>query len=117
MPEQVLVIACGALAREINDLKRINAWEHMHLSCIDAKLHNRPALIPERLRQKIRRYRTMYDRIYVAYADCGTGGEIDKVIAEEGNGIERLPGSTATSSSPGEPGSRNWRTRNPARST
>lgn len=92
MPESVLVIACGALAREINDLKQSYGWDHLHLSCIDAKLHHRPALIPDRLRRKIRRYKAEFDRIYVAYADCGTRGEIDRVIAEEGEGIERLPG-------------------------
>ena len=92
MPEQVLVIACGALAREIDELKRSYGWEHLHLSCLDAKLHHRPGLIPARLREKIRRNKERYDKIYVGYADCGTRGEIDRVIAEEGPGIERLPG-------------------------
>jgi len=90
VPDKVLVIACGALVREITELKRSNGWDHLHLKCLDAKLHNRPALIPDRLRKKIRRYKSDYDQIFVAYADCGTGGEIDRVLAEEG--IERLPG-------------------------
>ena len=90
MPDKVLVIACGALVREITELKRSNGWDHLHLKCLDAKLHNRPALIPDRLRKKIRQYKSDYDQIFVAYADCGTGGEIDRVLAEEG--IERLPG-------------------------
>lgn len=92
MPDSVLVIACGALAREIDDLKSTHGWDHLHLACIDAKLHHRPALIPDRLRDKIRRNKGKFDRIYVAYADCGTRGEIDRVIEEEGPGIERLPG-------------------------
>lgn len=62
----------------------------MHLACIDAWLHNRPEKIPGRLRSKIRKYKEDYAHIFVAYADCGTGGAIDKVLAEEG--IERLPG-------------------------
>ena len=90
MPDKVLVIACGALVREITELKRSNGWDHLHLKCLDAKLHNRPALIPDRLRKKIRQYKSDYEKIFVAYADCGTGGEIDRVLAEEG--IERLPG-------------------------
>lgn len=90
MPEQILVIACGALAREINDLKQSCGWHHLHLKCIDAQLHNRPALIPDRLREEIHRYKHDYDQIFVAYADCGTGGAIDAVLEEEG--IERLPG-------------------------
>ncbi|MGD9744530.1 MAG: DUF1638 domain-containing protein, partial [Dongiaceae bacterium] len=30
------------------------------------------------------------DRIFVAYGDCGTGGELDRVLAEEG--VERIAG-------------------------
>lgn len=92
MSESILVIACGALAREITALKKSYGWNHLHLVCIDAKLHLRPALIPDRLREIIRSHKDNFDRIFVAYADCGTGGEIDRVIAEEGEGIERLPG-------------------------
>jgi hypothetical protein len=92
VPEPILVIACGALAREINELKKSHGWEHLHLKCIDAHLHHRPALIPDRLRAKIQQYRDDYEHIYVAYADCGTTGEIDRVLQEEGPGIERLPG-------------------------
>ncbi len=90
MPDPVLVIACGALAREINQLKKLNGWEHLHMQCIDARLHLRPALIPDRLRAKIQENKNRYQHIYVAYADCGTIGGIDKVIEEEG--VERLPG-------------------------
>lgn len=89
-PGAVLVIACGALAREINYLKTIYGWEHLHMRCIDAKLHNRPERIPYELREEINRNRGNYAKIFVAYADCGTGGAIDKVIRDEG--IERLPG-------------------------
>jgi hypothetical protein len=88
--ESILVIACGALAREIDVLKKSHGWDHMHLMCMDAWLHNRPELIPDRLRTKIRKYKAQYSRIFVAYADCGTGGGIDQVLEEEG--IERLPG-------------------------
>ncbi len=90
MPESVLVIACGALAREITALKRRCGWQHLEMQCIDARLHNRPELIPERLRQKIRENAGRYDRMFVAYADCGTSGAIDRILAEEQ--IERLPG-------------------------
>ncbi len=90
VPEPLLVIACGALAREIAVLKNSQGWDHMHLACIDAWLHMRPEKIPDRLRSKIRQFRKDYEHIFVAYADCGTGGGIDKVLAEEG--VERLPG-------------------------
>ena len=90
MPEPILVIACGALAREIDALRQRRGWSHLHLKCIDAKLHNRPAAIPDRLRMLIRRHRDAYGKIFVAYADCGTAGGIDRVLAEEG--AERLEG-------------------------
>lgn len=90
MRKPCLVIACGALAREITAIKRSNGWQHLHLKCIDARLHNRPALIAERLRKKIRENTDRYESIFVAYADCGTRGEIDRVIKEEA--VERLPG-------------------------
>ena len=90
MRKPILVIACGALAREIDALKRSYGWEHLHMQCIDARLHLRPALIPDRLRAKIRENKDRYEQIFVAYADCGTSGGIDRVIEEEG--IERLPG-------------------------
>ena len=89
-PEAILVIACGALAREINHLKMSNGWDHLHMRCLDAKLHNRPERIPYELREEISRCKNEYEKIFIAYADCGTGGAIDKLIAEEG--LERLPG-------------------------
>jgi hypothetical protein len=90
VPEPVLVIACGALAREITDLKRSYGWSHLRLRCLDARLHNRPEEIPHRVREAINESRNDYERVFVAYADCGTGGELDRVLAEEG--VERLPG-------------------------
>ena len=90
MHRPVLVIACGALAREITDLKRSYGWRHLRLRCLDAKLHNSPGKIPERVRETIRESRGEFENIFVAYADCGTGGALDRVLAEEG--VERLPG-------------------------
>ena len=89
---KLLVIACGALAREIVWLQKLNGWNQIDLQCLDAELHNRPKLIPERLREKIKQNRSQYEHIFVAYGDCGTGGEIDRVLAEAGDSIERLPG-------------------------
>ena len=91
MSEPVLVIACGALAREIQQLKLLNGWEHMGIQCIDAKLHFQPRLIGSRLRSKIEAARKNYKKIFVAYAECGTAGEIDKILEDEKD-IERLSG-------------------------
>ena len=89
-PPSVLVIACGALASELLAVVRANDWGHVRVSCLPARLHNRPAQIPQAVRAAIRARRSAYPRIFVAYGDCGTGGELDRVLAEEG--VERLPG-------------------------
>jgi len=89
-PPSTLVIACGALAREIVDLKRINGWRHMTVQCLPAELHNYPNKIPIAVRAKIREMRADYDQVFVAYADCGTGGLLDRVLEEEG--VARIPG-------------------------
>jgi len=88
---RTLLIACGALAREILALTRLNGWRHLDLACLPAKLHIRPERIPEAVRAKVRDARIRgYDQIYVVYADCGTGGLLDRVCAEEG--VERIAG-------------------------
>jgi hypothetical protein len=88
---RVLLLACGALAREILALTRLNGWSHLDLTCLPAKLHNQPQKIPEAVRAKIRDARARgYATVFVVYADCGTGGLLDKVCAEEG--VERIEG-------------------------
>ena len=99
---KLLVIACGALAREIVWLQKLNGWNQIDLQCLDAELHNRPKLIPQKLREKIKQNRAEYEHIFVAYADCGTGGEIDRVLAEAGETVERLPGAHCYSFYAGE---------------
>lgn len=85
-----LLIACGALAREIAALKRANGWETLEMRCLPAQLHNRPQRIAAAVRDEIRAHRQRYDHIFVVYGDCGTGGQLDAVLKEEG--VERLPG-------------------------
>lgn len=86
-----LLLACGALANDIVALIERNGWHHLDVTCLPAKLHHTPALIPEAIRKKIRENRTSYQKIYVLYGDCGTGGLLDQVLEEEG-GVERIPG-------------------------
>lgn len=89
-PPRTLVLACGALAHEIVALIRTHGWDSFSVQCLPADLHNTPGRIPEAVRQKIRELRSRYDHVFVAYADCGTGGQLDRVLEEEG--VERLPG-------------------------
>jgi hypothetical protein len=86
-----LVIGCGALARELVELTRRAGLPAMDLTCLPASLHNRPERIPGAVAARIRRARAEgYDRIFVAYADCGTGGRLDRVL--EAEGVARLEG-------------------------
>jgi hypothetical protein len=86
----LLIIACGALAHEITALKRANGWDQVDVKCLPAELHNRPERIPAAVRALIQASRCHYRAIFVAYADCGTGGLLDAVLKEEG--VERIPG-------------------------
>lgn len=83
------MIGCGALARELLAVtERIPGLE---VACLPPDLHNRPGGIPGAVRRRIHEARSAgYERIFVAYADCGTGGLLDPVLADEG--VERLPG-------------------------
>ena len=85
-----LIIACGALAREIQQLIEINCWTGVDVQCLPADLHNRPDQIPHRVLDKIQSNHDRYAHIFVAYADCGTGGLLDSML--EPLGVERLRG-------------------------
>lgn len=85
-----LILACGALAREILDIIAANGLSHVTLRCLPAGLHNTPDKIPEAVRAAIAEARSEFDDILVGYADCGTGGRLDSVLA--GEGVGRLAG-------------------------
>jgi len=130
---RVLVIACGALARELLAVSQLNGLDNVTVECLPASLHNRPSEIPELVRSRIRRARGQddlvpgtnsssmsaasapddlvpgtkssdtqlvdagtetadgtFDEILIGYADCGTGGLLEQVCAEEG--VEMLAG-------------------------
>ena len=89
---RVLILACGALAREILAIRDANRLDHIDLKCLPAELHNRPERIPEAVRDAIRKHSDTYDQILIGYADCGTGGLLDRVLAEENPNIQRLDG-------------------------
>ena len=130
---RTLVIACGALARELLAIVKLNGLTGVTIECLPAALHNRPKEIPDAVRGRIQRARnsevrapgadtgitrsqtatdmsvadpvddevrvldaesdalsSQFDSIFVAYADCGTGGLLQKVCEEEG--VEMLAG-------------------------
>lgn len=87
---KTLIIACGALAREVLALFRLNQWEHMELQCLPADLHLRPEKIPDAVEAAVKVAKGKYQRIFVAYADCGTGGLL--ATRCEQLGIEMIEG-------------------------
>ena len=84
--DRTLIIACGALAREILALIDRHGWPHLEVTCLPASLHNRPSEIPGRLREAIASAHGRYRNIVVAYGDCGTSGGIDSVLDDFGIG-------------------------------
>jgi hypothetical protein len=86
----ILVITCAAVAREVNEIKKLGQWARMDLQSISADLHATPEKIPRAVADKIDQARDTYDHIFVAYGDCGTSGELDRVLEERG--VSRLPG-------------------------
>jgi Protein of unknown function (DUF1638) len=87
---RVLLIACGALAREIVELTERNNWQYFDIQCLPAKWHNTPQLIVPAMREKILAAKAKYQKIFVLYGDCGTGGQLDALLNE--HNIERIDG-------------------------
>ena len=87
---RVLLIACGALAHEILALIRRNGWDHLTLRCLPAILHNRPERIPEAVQAAVLEHRGAHERVFVVYADCGTGGGLRAVC--DRLGVEMVAG-------------------------
>ena len=86
----VLLIACGALAREILAVKQANHWTHIDLTCLPANLHLYPKKITDAVEAAVLRHRDAYEKIMVVYADCGTGGLLQQKCAELG--VEMIEG-------------------------
>jgi hypothetical protein len=83
------VIACGALAADIRKIARRRGWP-IDVHPVPALLHNRPERIPPAVKAEVERLSESYDRVVVAYGDCGTYGKLDEVLEPEG--IMRLEG-------------------------
>ncbi len=87
---EILLLACGALAAEILALIKLNGWNHFHLHCLPAQLHLYPDKIPGEVERAVIKFKKKFDRIFVVYADCGTGGLLKKKCNELG--IDMIPG-------------------------
>jgi len=94
--KSTLVIACGAIAHELVAVLKANQWDHTEIKCLPAEWHNTPDKIVPAIREILSEKTDSFQRVFIAYGDCGTGGKLDTLIAEQhalGNkNIERLGG-------------------------
>ena len=88
--KDILIIGCGAIAHEINEIIKLNNWNNVSLQCLNADLHNTPKKLPTKIEETIESNLKEYSKIFLAYADCGTGGLIDSML--KNYDIERLEG-------------------------
>jgi hypothetical protein len=89
--EKVRVIACGAIAREILAIRDANGLDHIDLLCLPAIWHAHPEKIAPGVEKAVEEARAEgFEHVFVGYADCGTGGLLDKVC--ERLGVERIAG-------------------------
>lgn len=87
---RVLLLACGALAREIIAVQNTNGLDHLDLQCLPAIYHNHPEKIIPAIEAAVTKHRDAYDEIFVVYADCGTGGQLFEKCKKLG--IEMIEG-------------------------
>lgn len=87
-----LVLACGALVRELRSvLDQDGLADHLDVDYLPARLHNRPDQIVPAVEARLSR--EPFDRrVFLGYADCGTGGQLDRFIESTLRDVTRLPG-------------------------
>ena len=88
--KDILIIGCGAIAHEVREIIELNNWDNVRLQCLNADLHNTPKILPAKIKESIDSNINDYSKIFLAYADCGTGGLIDLILKDYD--IERLDG-------------------------
>ena len=85
-----LIIGCGAVAHEVREIIELNNWDNVRLQCLNAELHSTPKILARKIKETIDSNINDYSKIFLAYADCGTGGLIDLLLKDYD--IERLDG-------------------------
>ena len=79
------------IAREVMAVNQQLGFEHIDLKCLPASFHHHPEKIAPAMDTAITKAREEgFDNIFVGYADCGTGGDLDKVCLK--HGVERIAG-------------------------
>ena len=86
--QQTLIIACGALAREVRAVS--DQLPSVELRCVPATLHNAPQQIVPAIEMILDETEGRYAQTLLAFGDCGTGGGLDRLC--QARGVRRLPG-------------------------
>jgi Protein of unknown function (DUF1638) len=86
---RTLIIACGALARELR-IVLAPFGSAVEVEYLPSSFHNRPDEIAPAIDALLTARSAEFDHVAVAYADCGTGGHLDKVL--DRHNVQRLPG-------------------------
>ncbi len=84
------ILACGALAKEINLLRAERGWP-VDLYALPAILHNTPAKIVTAVAERLGKLCQRYQQVIIGYGDCGTGGALDRLL-ESHPRARRIPG-------------------------
>ena len=83
------MIACGALGGHLREIAGRRGWD-VQIHPLPAMLHNAPREITPAAERLARELQAAGLRVVLAYADCGTYGELDRLC--ERLGLARLPG-------------------------
>ena len=83
------IVACGAIATHISNIASRENFD-ITIYPLPPLLHNHPEKIADEVDAKIAEIKEAYEKIAVAYADCGSYGALDKVL--EKYNIARLGG-------------------------
>jgi hypothetical protein len=73
------IIACGAIVRELVAIANRQKWDY-ELTAVPAQLHNRPERIAPAVAKRLDEWAERFDLLLVGYADCGTGGALDRLL-------------------------------------
>lgn len=90
MRVKIGIIACGAIVREMIAVARRQGWD-FELTAVPAQLHNQPQQIAPAVERLLDTWARRFDLILVGYADCGTGGALDALVARYDH-VVRIPG-------------------------
>jgi hypothetical protein len=83
------VLACGAIALDVRRIAKRRGWP-VDVRPLPALLHNHPELIAPHVSAELAEVSRSYERVAVAYADCGTYGALDAALS--GCQVARLEG-------------------------